>query len=268
MSLLSLRKKNRPGPGQDSAPAAVQATAAAADLAEPRGRHHAGRAARDDQGAPALLSPADAAALLAPGARPSPAVSFEGASGIGLMPASQAPAPDDTVVFRVRDSSGVPGYQIPPGTPWMTHQNGALPHRTPGAVVPPASVPVLRTEPADPALLRDLHAALLTLDAGPERQPAASPNPAAWLRAVQPDGPHLDVRLAGRPRFTRLVSSVAGPLPEVHLGETDEGPFRIAADPAWLKAAGLAFLQAADAEPSSDVTRADIPAVPAAGGVL
>lgn len=264
MSLSFLRKKNHPEAGQDPAPAAVQAAAPAADLAEPRGRHHAGSPARDGQRAPALLSPAGAAALLAPGARPSPAVSFEGASGIGLMPASRAPSGDDTIVFRVPASSGVPGYTIPPGTPWMTHPDGALPYRSPGAAVPPASVPVLRTEPADPELLRDLRDALKALPDGPATRIAAPPHPVAWLRAVQPEGlPHLDVALAGRPRFIR-----AGQLSEVHLGETDEGPFRIAADRAWLKAAGLAFLQAADAEPSSDVTRTDVPAVPAAGGAL
>jgi len=236
MSVFTRRKARH-------APAAVRAARSAAELAEPQGRHSA-----QDEPSAAPEAPVNCSLDYDdPGwgdDEPHEATS----PGFPL----QAPSGDDTIVFRAPDPPGVPGYAISPGTPRMTHPDGALPHRTPGAAVPAGSVPVLRTEPADPGLLRNLRDALLALPAEPERRPQAPPPPAAWVRAVQPDGSsHLDARLDGRARFTRVVPGTAR-LAEVELGTVGRGPFRVAASRDWLRATAMVLAQAADALPEGE----------------
>jgi len=243
-------------------PAAVRAARTAAGIAEPAGRH-----AQDEQ------QPADYDTSYDDpgwGGEPHDATS----PGLPLAaPAATAPAGDDTMVWRVPGTGDDPGYTVPPGAPWASPED-ALPLRTPGAAIPAAQVPQLRTEPADPALLREVAAALRALpDPAPER-----PRPVAWLRALEHDGQQAAEALAGVPSFAgvdRLPDGtlVAGMFLGLHAG----GTWLVdAVNPAWCEDAITALTAMRDrlvaarrqiaAPQVAREPEPAIPAVPAAGG--
>jgi hypothetical protein len=129
----------------------------------------------------------------------------------GLHAAGPLPAGDETMLFRVPGIDGGPGFIIPPATLRTADPQDALPHRNPGAGIPPDKVPVLRTEPADPGLLRDLRDALKALPDEPRRDPAGDEPPAsvrhrpvAWLRVIEHDGHEAHEALAGAPGFAGI----------------------------------------------------------------
>jgi hypothetical protein len=92
---------------------------------------------------------------------------------------------------------------------------------------------------------------LTELDMLPDRSrpffPAPEPGPAAFLRAFQPDGRHLDAVLDGAVRFTRLAGCGDGQVAEVIVGGGEEGPFALAGDTRYWDMLILAGVQAKDA---------------------
>ena len=159
-----------------------------------------------------------------------------------------APTGDDTMVWRIPATDGGPGYVIPPG----------LPQRTPGAGIEGVKVPALRTEPADPDLLREVADALRALPGDP---PPAPPRPVAWLRVIENDG-HQDVEaLSAAPEFAGIDTLPDGTLiAGAFLGIHGRATWLVdTVDPAWcdeaiaaLTAVRDALVAAQDGEPEGE----------------
>lgn len=161
----------------------------AAELAQPAGQH----AAQDDPAGPGTDH-------------------GQGYDAAGWADGAPLPRGDETMLFRVPGIDGGPGFIIPPATLRTAdpepEPEDALPHRRPGAGIPPAAVPVLRTEPADPGLLRDVRDALKALPDGPQRDSGEDKPPAVvrhrptvWLRVIEHDGLQANETLSGTPEF-------------------------------------------------------------------
>ena len=142
-------------------------------------------------------------------------------------------APDATMVWRIPDPAGGPGFVIPPG----------LPQRTPGAEIPPASVPALRTEGADLDLLRDLRDALKALPGDP-----APARPVAWLRVIEA-GSEATEALSAAPEFAGTDTLDDGTfIAGAFLGIHGEATWLIdTVDPDWCDAAIAALTAVRDA---------------------
>lgn len=139
-------------------------------------------------------------------------------------PGFPLPAPDDTMVWRVPGLDGGPGMVIPPAT--LETPEEPLPARVPGAAIPAALVPVLRTEPAHPDMLRDLRDTLEALPCDPEPREA----PSAYLRAVVPGGEtgvtQIQDAIGRSPLFAGSGTVADGrTVAGMYLGTNDDGWF-------------------------------------------
>lgn len=161
---------------------------------------------------------------------------------------------DETVLFRIPGGDGGPGFVIPTGAPWQAapetrpqaDPEDALPVRSPGDIIPAASVPALRTEPADPDMLRDV------LD-GLQALPDEDTDPAAYLRAVVPGGDtgvtQIQDTLGHSPRFAGSGLLADGrPVAGMYLGTNEDGWFVVdALTPEWCADAIAALEEMRDA---------------------
>lgn len=209
------------------------ATAAAA-LTEPRGRH-----ATPDAAAPGTGSGH-------PGWDAEHELLMPGPGPVATLAASPIPAGDETMLFRVPGTGASSGFTIPPGTLRTDSPENELPHRSAGAAIPAATVPVLRTEPADPDLLRDLRDALQALPARPQHDPgedkpaaAARRRPVAWLRVTEQDGSMAHEALTGAPEFAGTDTFPDGTvIAGMYLGIHGHATWLVdAVDPAWCDGA-------------------------------
>lgn len=159
-------------------------------------------------------------------------------------PGFPLPAPDDTMVWRVPGLDGGPGLVIPPAT--LETPEEPLPARVPGAAIPPALVPALRTEPADPALLREVADALKALPGDPPPAPA---RPVAWLRVIENDGRQAVEALSAVPEFAGTDTLPDGTaIAGAFLGIHGKATWIVdAVDPAWCEDAITALTAMRDA---------------------
>lgn len=148
---------------------------------------------------------------------PAQAAPAEVADHDATSPGFPLPAPDDTMVWRG------PGMVIPPAT--LETPEEPLPARVPGAAIPAASVPALRNEPADPAILRKVRDGL-------------KPRPVSWLRVIEDDGRQAHEALDGPPEFAGTVAMPDGtPVAGLVLGCHGRGTWIFdTADPAEAQA--------------------------------
>ena len=159
-------------------------------------------------------------------------------------PGLPLPAPDDTMIWRVPGLDGGPGLVIPPAT--LETPEEPLPARIPGAAIPPALVPALRTEPADPALLREVADALKALPGDPPPAPA---RPVAWLRVIENDGRQAVEALSAVPEFAGSDTLPDGTfIAGAFLGIHGQATWIVdAVDPAWCEDAIEALKEMRDA---------------------
>lgn len=176
----------------------------------------------------------------------------ETAAEVSAQDTPPAPeASDDTMVWRIPSPDGGPSLVIPPGAPWVQDAEDRepqdaepLPQRTPGAAIPPALVPALRTEPSDPDLLREVIDKLKALPAGP-----APARPVAWLRVHERDGGEAVEALSAAPEFAGTDTLPDGTvIAGAFLGIHGKATWIVdAVDPAWCDDAITALTAMRDA---------------------